>query len=123
VVAIFAERLLAGRTPIINGDGLQTRDYVHVSDVVRANLAAVGRPGFHTYNVGTGIETDVVELYGQLRRALGSPLEAEYGPAKPGEQRRSVIDPGKIQAELGVPAPVAFEEGVRETAAWFRRQV
>src|SRR6185503_17582155 len=63
VVAIFLNRLLAGRVPTINGDGGQTRDYVHVSDVVRANLAAGGLPGFHIYNVGTGIETDVNELY------------------------------------------------------------
>lgn len=120
VVAIFAERLLAGQTPKINGDGLQTRDYIYVGDVVRANLAALGRPGFHTYNVGTGIETNVVDLYHQLRAALGATQDAEHGPGKPGEQRRSVIDPSSLRRELGVPEPVAFDEGLRQTAAWFR---
>ena len=120
VVAIFAQRLLAGEPPVINGDGLQTRDYIHVRDVVHANLAALGRPGFHTYNVGTGIETNVVDLYDHLRQAVGSQMKARHGPAKPGEQRRSVIDPTRLQEELGVPRPVAFAEGLRETAEWFR---
>jgi UDP-glucose 4-epimerase len=101
VVAIFLDRLLAGRTPTINGSGLQTRDYVHVSDVVRANLAAAGRPGFHVYNVGTG-------------------LEARHGPAKPGEQQRSSVDAGLIRRDLGLPAPLSLNEGLARTAAWFR---
>ena len=122
VVAIFLHRLLAGETPIINGDGLQTRDYVHVSDVVRANLAALGLPGCRVYNVGTGLETSVVALYRALRDALGSRVEAVHGPTKPGEQRRSVIDPGRIQAELGLPAPLTLAEGLRRTAAWFRER-
>src|SRR3954467_4445089 len=103
VVAIFLNRLLAGETPTINGPGLQTRDYVHVSDVVRANLAALGRPGFHIYNVGTGIETDVNELYQETPRAVGSDAQAEHGPAKPGEQQRSVIDAALGRRELGLP--------------------
>jgi len=120
VVAIFLDRLLAGRAPVINGDGLQTRDYVHVSDVVRANLAVLGRPGFLTYNVGTGIETNVVELYREIARALGSDLEATHGPAKPGEQKRSVIDATRLHQELGVPPPIPLAEGLKRTADWFR---
>src|SRR3954453_22425454 len=95
VVAIFLNRLLAGEAPIINGDGLQTRDYVHVSDVVRANLAVVGKPGFNVYNVGTGVETTVVELYDELARAVGSPLKALHGPGKPGEQRHQAAPRGR----------------------------
>ena len=91
----------AGRRRTINGDGLQTRDYVHVSDVVRANLAAAGRPGFHIYNVGTGVETSVVELYKEIARALGTDLQAEHGPGKQGEQQRSVVDGGLGRRELG----------------------
>ena len=120
VVAIFHDRLLAGRVPVINGDGLQTRDYVHVSDVVHANLAAVGKPGFRVYNVGTGIETTVVELYREIARALGHPTEAEHGPGKPGEQRRSVIDAGLLRRELAVPAPLSLPAGLARTSAWFR---
>ncbi|MBW8876912.1 MAG: NAD-dependent epimerase/dehydratase family protein [Acidobacteria bacterium] len=122
VVAIFLNRLLAGQAPTINGDGLQTRDYVHVSDVVRANLAVVGKPGFHVYNVGTGVETTVVELYDELARAVGSPLKARHGPGKPGEQRRSVIDASRLRHDLGVPPPLSLAEGLERTASWFREK-
>ena len=120
VVAIFATRLLAGETPTINGDGLQTRDYVHVSDVVAANLAALGRPGFNTYNVGTGVETTVVEIYEGLRAATGSNLVAGHGPPSPGEQRRSCIDSARIREELGAAPSTSLESGLGRTAEWFR---
>lgn len=122
VVAIFLERLLAGRAPVINGSGLQTRDYVHVSDVVRANLAAAGRPGFHVYNVGTGIETSVRDLYRELARAAGSDLAPRHGPAKPGEQQRSVIDATRVRGDLGLPPPLPLAAGLARTAAWFRQE-
>ena len=122
VVAIFLSRLLAGQAPTINGPGLQTRDYVHVSDVVRANLLAVGKPGFHIYNVGTGVETSVVELYRELARAVGTGLEPKHGPAKPGEQQRSVIDARLIKSELGWPDPLPLRQGIERTAAWFRQR-
>jgi UDP-glucose 4-epimerase len=122
VVAIFLDRLLAGRAATINGEGLQTRDYVHVSDVVRANLAAAGRPGFHVYNVGTGIETSVVDLYRALAAAVGSRIAARHGPAKAGEQQRSVIDSARLRNELRVPAPLTLDEGLSRTAGWFRAQ-
>lgn len=120
VVAIFLNRLLAGEAPTINGAGLQTRDYVHVSDVVRANLAAAGRSGFHVYNVGTGVETSVVDLYRELARSVGSDLEARHGPAKPGEQQRSSVDARRLRRELGLPEPLSLRDGLARTAAWFR---
>ncbi|HEX4495366.1 MAG TPA: NAD-dependent epimerase/dehydratase family protein [Thermoanaerobaculia bacterium] len=120
VVAIFLNRLLAGAAPTINGEGLQTRDYVHVSDVVRANLAAAGRPGFHVYNVGTGVETSVVELYREIAHALGTDLTASHGPAKPGEQTRSVVDGALGRRELGLPRPIPLSEGLARTSVWFR---
>jgi len=122
VVAIFLHRLLAGEAPTINGDGGQTRDYIHVSDVVRANLAAIGRPGFNAYNVGTGIETDVVEIFHGLRDALGSELEAQHGPGMPGEQRRSSVDSTLLQQELGTPPPISLAAGLARTAHWFRER-
>jgi UDP-glucose 4-epimerase len=122
VVAIFLDRLLAGQTPTINGPGLQTRDYVHVSDVVRANVAALGRPGFHIYNVGTGIETDVNELYDEIARSVGSDAKAAHGPAKPGEQQRSVIDAALGRRELGLPVPIPLAQGLERTAAWFKER-
>ncbi len=120
VVAIFMSKLLTGETPIINGDGLQTRDYVHVSDVVRANQAVIGCDGFRTYNVGTGIETSVVELYDGIREALGTGAAAEHGPAKPGEQRRSAIDAGLLATTFGLGDLSDIATGLAHTAAWFR---
>lgn len=120
VVAIFLHRLLAGETPTINGDGEQTRDYLHVSDVVAANLAAAGRPGFHVYNVGTGREISVLDLYRGLARAAGSQAVAAHGPPRPGEQRRSSIDGSRAQRELGLAPPLPLDEGLQRTADWFR---
>ena len=119
VVAIFLNRLLSGRQAVINGDGLQTRDYVYVGDVVRANLAAVGRQGFETFNVGTGRETTVVELYQLLAGALGITQPPAFGPPKPGEQRRSCISSRLLEERLGVRPEVGLEEGTQRTAAWF----
>ncbi|MBP1619849.1 MAG: NAD-dependent epimerase/dehydratase [Acidobacteria bacterium] len=119
MVAIFLDRLLAARECLINGDGLQTRDYTFVADVVAANLAALGRPGFHVYNVGTGIETDVVRLYRQIADALGIERPAVHGPAKGGEQRRSVIAAGRLEHELGVRVATPLADGIAATAAWF----
>ncbi len=119
VVAIFLNRLLAGETCTINGDGLQTRDYIHVSDVVSANLASLGRKGFHTYNVGTGIETTVVELYAALAAALGLDRPAQHAAGKPGEQRRSSVDASALRADLALPAPMALDEGISRTVSWF----
>lgn len=119
VVAIFLDRLLADREAVINGDGLQTRDYAYVADVVAANVAALGRPGFGIYNVGTGRETTVVELYGLLAAALGVTRPPTHGPAKPGEQRRSVISSELVGRELGVRVGTTLEDGLKKTAAWF----
>jgi UDP-glucose 4-epimerase len=119
VVAIFLDRLLAGREAVINGDGLQTRDYVYVADVVASNLAALGRPGFGIYNVGTARETSVVELYGLLAAAVGVTRPPSHGPAKAGEQRRSVITSELLGRELGVRLGTTLEDGLRNTAMWF----
>jgi len=119
VVAIFLDRLLSGREAVINGDGLQTRDYVYVADIVAANLAAVGRSGFAIYNVGTARETTVVDLYTTLADAVGIAQPASHGPAKAGEQRRSVITSDLLARELGVRPRVPLEEGIGRTASWF----
>ena len=119
VVAIFLDRLLGAKDAVINGDGLQTRDYVYVEDIVAANLAVVGRPGFSTYNVGTGRETTVVDLYRILAEACGIARPASHGPAKAGEQRRSVITSDLLARDLGLRPRVGLEEGLRRTAKWF----
>ena len=119
VVAIFLDRLLSGRGATINGDGLQTRDYVFVADVVAANVAALGHEGFAVFNVGTGRESTVVELYDRLAAAVGVNRPAAHGPAKPGEQRRSVITSDRLARELGIRPEVSLEDGLARTAAWF----
>ena len=120
VVAIFLKLLYEGRAPVINGDGLQTRDYVHVSDVVRANLAVTGLEGFHIFNVGTGIETTVVDLFAALRDAARVSIDATHGPAKPGEQRRSCVDARRLSSELAWAEPLPLTDGLQRTADWFR---
>ncbi len=122
VIAIFLDRLLAGKSCTINGDGGQTRDYVHVSDVVGANLAVLGRSGFVTYNVGTGVETTVNELHRLLASAAGCDMAPVHGPEKPGEQRRSCVDSGRLQTELQSAPPVPLVEGLADTAGWFQQQ-
>jgi UDP-glucose 4-epimerase len=114
VVAIFLGRLAAGETPRIFGDGTQTRDYVYAGDVARATLAAVGRDG-GIFNVGTGAETSVVQLYDLCRRVAGSSVEAEQAPARLGELQRSVLDTALAEREPGWRPKVSLEEGLRLT--------
>jgi len=120
VVAIFAERMLAGQQPVINGDGLQTRDYVYVRDVVDANLKALNHAGSGIFNVGTSVETDVNTLFRVIRDALAPDMPEEHGPGKPGEQKRSVLSYAHSEAVLGWRPTVSVAEGLRETAFWFR---
>ena len=113
VVAIFLGALAEGRTPRIFGEGKQTRDYVYAGDVARATLAAAGRGG--VFNVGTGIETSVLELYELCRKVAGVDLEPELAPARLGEIERSVLDVSKAKHELGWTPQVEFEDGLRRT--------
>jgi UDP-glucose 4-epimerase len=114
VVAIFLGALAEGRPPRIFGDGLQTRDYVYAGDVARATLAAAAQDG-SVFNVGTGSETSVVDLYEACRRVTGSSLEAEPAPARLGELQRSVLDISRAERELGWRPEVPLEEGLRLT--------
>ena len=114
VVAIFLGALAKGQAPRIFGDGLQTRDYTYAGDVARASLAAAGHAG-GVFNVGTGLETSVVELYELCRTVSGSSLEAVEAPARLGELQRSVLDASLAERELGWRAEVPLEEGLRLT--------
>lgn len=120
VIAIFAGAMLDAQTPRINGDGNQTRDYVSVHDVVRANMAASEADLEGVYNVGTGVETSVNELFEELRRAVGFDRDAEHGPAKPGEQMRSVLEATKLRTAGQLPPFVTLRDGIAETVAWLR---
>jgi UDP-glucose 4-epimerase len=123
VVAIFLSMLLSGKTPIINGDGRQTRDYVYVADVVAANVAALESTFVGQINIGTGGETDVVTIYEHLREAVGSETRAQHGPAKTGEQRRSCLDAGRAAEILGWRPQMALRDGLQRTAAYYRDTV
>ncbi|HWP34093.1 MAG TPA: NAD-dependent epimerase/dehydratase family protein [Thermodesulfobacteriota bacterium] len=125
VVAIFAGRLLAGQPCVINGDGRQTRDYVYVGDVVEANVAATppNCPVEGPINIGTGIETDVNTLFARLVAVTGLPGEATHGPAKAGEQRRSVLDASRAARLLGWQPRTPLDEGLRRTVAHVRAAV
>jgi len=123
VVAIFLSMLLSGKTPIINGDGRQTRDYVYVADVVAANVAALESTFVGQINIGTGAETDVVTIYEHLREAVGSATKAQHGPAKTGEQRRSCLDAGRAAEILGWRPQMALRDGLQRTAAYYRDTV
>ncbi|HEX7069737.1 MAG TPA: SDR family oxidoreductase [Rhodothermales bacterium] len=122
VVAIFSQRMLSGENPVINGDGGQTRDYTFVGDVVRANVAALTYDGSGTFNIGTGVETSVVELFRRIRELSGSDAPETHVEAKPGEQRRSVLSSELARKELGWAPEVDLQEGLRQTVAWFRER-
>jgi UDP-glucose 4-epimerase len=118
VVAIFAGRMLRGEACTINGDGGQTRDFVYVGDVARANLAAIDGELAGAYNVGTGIETSVAELYALMARHVPNAPAPSHGPAQPGEQRRSSVDASKLAA-TGWRAETALADGLAQTISWF----
>lgn len=121
VVAIFYDRLLAGKDAIINGDGKQTRDYVYVDDVVRVNLRAMDYDRSDVFNIGTGVETDVNAIFEMVRQQSGSTQEEKHGPAMPGEQKRSVITFEKAQKNLGWEPKVTLKEGLKLTGEYFKK--
>jgi UDP-glucose 4-epimerase len=117
VVAIFMNRLREGGTPQIFGDGNQTRDYVFVVDVVAATLAAADHGG-GVFNVGTGQETSVLELYERIQRAAGIEREAEFADARVGELQRSVLDASLAGHELSWTPRHSLDEGLAATWQW-----
>ena len=117
VVAIFMGLLRDGRTPTIFGDGAQTRDYVYVGDVARAFLLALGRDGA-VFNVGTGVETSVVDLYAAIRAASGVDRDPAFAPARLGELQRSVVDPALAAGGLGWRPERSLGEGLAATWEW-----
>jgi UDP-glucose 4-epimerase len=127
VVAIFCQRLLAGRELTVFGDGKQTRDYVYVGDVARANVLAAraalpkaGRLDDRAYNIGTGIPTSVLDLAAELQRAAGASTPIAHAPARPGEQQRSFVRNEKAARGLGWVPQMPLDAGLKQTFDWFR---
>ncbi len=120
VVAIFSEMLAAGKTPIINGDGTHTRDYVYIDDVAEANVLALESNEIGAFNIGTTTEISSNEVFEQVAQAFALQIRAEHGPERPGEQITSSLDFSKAKAQLGWEPSVDFAEGVERVVAWYQ---
>ena len=123
VVAIFSTKLLKGEQPIINGSGEQTRDYVYVGDVVKANLIVMNDQNSDIYNVGTTIETNVNALFYLLNKITGANKVEKHGPAAAGEQMRSVISSDKMFKKFGWKPSTPFEEGLKLTVDFLKNNL
>ncbi len=119
VVAIFSEMIAAGKTPVINGDGTHTRDYVQVRDVARANVLALESDFVGALNIGTARETSTNAVFRAVVAEFGATIPEEHGPERPGEQVTSAISPAKAKEILGWEPQVSFEEGVKEVVGWY----
>jgi UDP-glucose 4-epimerase len=120
VVAIFSTKLLKNEQPVINGSGKQTRDYVFVGDVVKANLITLNDQKSDIYNIGTSKETDVNELFNMLNKIVGNNKEEKHGPAAPGEQMRSVITSDKLFKTFNWRPSTNLQEGLQKTVDFFK---
>jgi UDP-glucose 4-epimerase len=123
VVAIFIQKMLNNEQAVINGNGRQTRDFVFVDDVVEANLAMMGQETQGTYNVGTGVETSINDLFRILIQHTGSTCKEIHGPAKKGEQARSVIDTTKLRHEVSWEPRADLSDGLKKTVEYFRERL
>jgi UDP-glucose 4-epimerase len=122
VIAIFCNKLLKSEKCVINGDGKQTRDYVFVKDVVQANLLALEYKGSGSFNVGSGIETDVNTIFRIIAGKIGN-FEEIHGPAKKGEAMRSVLTANKIEKTMGWKLSTGIEEGLEITLKWAKENI
>jgi UDP-glucose 4-epimerase len=121
VVAIFTSKLLKNENPVINGDGRQTRDYVFVADVVKANSLTLNDVNSEIYNVGTGVETSVNQLFDMLNKIAGGKAKEKHGPSPKGEQARSVITSEKLFKTFNWKPSVKIEDGLQRTFESFKK--
>ena len=122
VVAIFAEKMLQGAQPTINGDGNQTRDFVYVRDVARANLLALTHDFIGEINIATGIETTINTIFQEIKKKLASNTQEVHGPSMPGEQLRSVLSFKSARDILGWEPTVPLTEGLKPTVTFFKNK-
>ena len=124
VVAIFISKMLHAEQPIINGDGGQTRDFVYVGDVARANIAAIkSNVSENIFNIGTGIETTINQLFNYLKEIINPSIKENHCPPKKGEQRRSVIECTKAKEFLGWAPEISFVKGLEKTCEYFQAHI
>lgn len=122
VVAIFMDMIKAGKAPVINGDGTHTRDYVYVSDVVKANELALSTDFVGALNIGTGVQISTNEVFRKVVAAMQANIPEEHGPERPGEQTESCLSYQKAKEILGWEPTVAVDEGIQRVAEWYRQQ-
>jgi len=122
VIAIFTARFLRGESVRIDSDGEQTRDYVFVSDVVRANVAALTKGSGEIYVIGAGHTTSVNQLYSALKAATGFEVPITRAPRRDGDAREICFNPAKAERELGWKAQVSMLDGIQATVDFFRNQ-
>ncbi|MCM8829517.1 MAG: NAD-dependent epimerase/dehydratase family protein [Candidatus Omnitrophica bacterium] len=123
VIAIFSTNILEGKTPIVFGDGQQTRDFVYIDDIIRANIIMMESPVTGIFNVGTGKETSVNQIFEYLKSASGRDIKKIHTDPKKGEIKRSCLSPEKIFRMTGWKAEVDIKEGIRKTFNWFKENI
>lgn len=120
VVSIFCEKLLSNQQPIINGDGLQTRDYVYVTDVVKANIIASQQDVIGEYNIGTMTETNVNQIYDLIAQEINPQVQVQHGPAREGEQLTSSLDYSLAKEKMGWEPTMELVNGIKQTVSFFK---
>jgi UDP-glucose 4-epimerase len=123
VIALFIAALVEGRTPIVHGDGLQSRDFTYVGNAVQALMRAAETPGVsgRVYNVGTGDSVTILDLIATLSRLLGAGVVPQHAPSRPGDVRFSRADISRIRRDLGYEPTIPFAEGLEQTLRWYRQ--
>lgn len=122
VIGIFLDKILNGEQPIIYGSGNKTRDFIYISDIIDANIAALNYQGVGAFNVGTGIETNVNTIFHLIRSHLNIDIPEIHSGEEQGEQLRSVLDITKAKKHLGWKPKVDFADGLKTTIDWYLKQ-
>ncbi len=120
VISLFAQKMLKGEQCVINGTGKQTRDYVYVGDIVHAHMLAMEKNVSGIYNIGSGIETNVNQIFQKVNRLTGAKQKEVHGASCQGEVMRSALDATKAKRELGWKQEVSLDDGLKRTVEWFR---
>jgi len=120
VIAIFCDKMLKDNQPVINGDGKQSRDFIHINDVVEAALLATEKEKSGIYNIGTGEEISINEIFRKIKELTNSGCQEIHGMTKPGEQKRSCLDFSKAKKELNWQPKYSLEQGLKKTIEWFK---
>ncbi len=123
VIAIFCDKMLSKKQPVINGSGQQTRDFVFVDDVIKANILAMKRNKAGIFNIGTAKEIDINTIFRKLKKLAESKTEKKHGSEKIGEQRRSCLDYSKAKKELSFEPKYSLNKGLEKTLKWFKGEI